>query len=234
MSTIETREKFVDALIHMNFEKEIRHIEKMFELFMRSFKFISTHEKELLTKQDYAKWSILLLFIRNLRILRCAYHAMLKGYYDVSIGIQRMAFENHLLMFFFMHKEEEAKKWWFGKRFKPKFLKEEVKERLSYDAVYGKLSKFVHANFETTRFFWEPVGKQGKQTSVWITDYIPKDFYHALHGLLLFGVSSLLIIIPTIFRDKFKDEPLIKEIRDFNAIDKVILKEALEKVREKG
>lgn len=221
--TIENEEKLVESLIRKDFRREIDHIGKMFELFMRSYTFICTHEDDLLSKEDYAKWSIFFLFIRNLRILRGAYHSMLNGYYEVSLAIQRIAFENHLLMYFFMHKPEEAKHWWSGKRYGLRKLKREARKSLSYDEVYGSLSEFVHANLEATRFFWKP---KGEETAIWTTDCVPKDFYRVLHGLLLFGVATLLIIIPTIFAGKFKDEPLLKDIREFNSLNKQILKEA--------
>lgn len=227
MLTIENEENLVGSLIRKDFEREVDHIEKMFELFMKSYSFICKHEDDLLSKEDYAKWSIFFLFIRNLRILRSAYHSMLNGYYEVSVAIQRMAFENHLLMYFFMLKPEEAKEWWSGKKYGVRRLKREARKSLSYDEVYGSLSDFVHANLEATRFFWKP---KGEETTIWTTDYVPKDFYRALHGLLLFGVATLLIIIPTIFAGKFKDEPILKDIREFNAINKQILKEALEKL----
>lgn len=228
MLTIENEEELVETLIRKDFEKEILHTEKMFELFMKSYSFICTHEQELLTKEDYAKWSVFVLFIRNFRILRSAYHSMFKGYYEVSIAVQRMAFENHLLMFYFMHREDEARKWWFGKRFKPRFLKKEVQERLSYKEVYGSLSEFVHANFKTTRFFWKP---KGKETTIWTTDYVQEDFFRALHGILTFGVATLLITIPTIFNGKFKEEPLLKNIMDFADLNKLVLKDAWKRVR---
>jgi len=225
--TIENEENLVESLIRKDFGREVDHIEKMFELFMKSYNFICKHEDDLLSKEDYAKWSIFFLFIRNLRILRSAYHSMLNGYYEVSVAVQRMAFENHLLMFFFMHKPEEAKEWWSGKRYGVRKLKREVRKSVSYDEIYGSLSEFVHANLKATRFFWKP---KGEETTIWTTDYVPEHFVSALLSLLLFGASTLLIIIPTIFAGKFKDESILKDIREFNAIKEQILKEALEKL----
>ena len=229
MSTIENEESLVESLIQKNFGVEEDHVKNMFKLFMESYRFICTHEDDLLSKEDYAKWSIFFLFIRNFRILRSAYHSMLKGYYEVSLAIQRMAFENHLLMYFFMRRPEEAEKWWSGHRFGLRKLKREARKNLSYDEVYGNLSELVHANLKATRFFWKP---KGEETTIWTTDYIPEDFYWALQGLLLFGVATLLIIIPTIFTDKFKDETLLKNIHEFNSLNKIILKNTLEEIKK--
>jgi hypothetical protein len=136
-----------------------------------------------------------------------------------------MAFENHLLMYFFMNKPDEAREWWFGKRYGVRKLKREARKTVSYDEVYGRLSKFIHANFEATMFFWKP---KGKGMTIWTTDYVPRHFYQALVSLLLFGTATLLVIIPTIFADKLKDAPIPKDIIEFNAINKQILKEASE------
>jgi len=229
MLTIENEENLVSSLIQKDFGTEINHLEKMFELFMKSYDFICTHEDDLLSKEDYAKWSIFLLFIRNLRCLRSAYHSMLKGYYEVSIAIQRIAFENHLLMYFFMHRPEEAKEWWFGKRYGLRRLKKEARKSVSYDKLYGELSQFVHANIETTRFFWKP---KDEETTIWTTDYVPEDFLRALIGLTIFGNATLLMIIPTIFGNKFKDEPLLKDILELNALCEQILEDSLNKLRK--
>ena len=228
MLAIENEENLVESLIRRDFGGEIRHLENMFELFMKSYNFICAHEDELLAQHDYANWSVFLLFIKNLRILRSAYNSMLKGYYEVSIAIQRMAFENHLLMYFFMHRPKEAEEWWSGKRYGLKRLKREARKRLSYDEVYGELSQFVHANFETTRFFWKP---KGKETTIWTTDYVPEDFCRALLGLSTFGIATLMIIVPTIFGHKFREEPLLRDIEELNASSKQILREAFEKLK---
>ena len=229
MLTIENEENLVSSLIQRDFGKEINHLNEIFELFIKSYNFICTHEDDLLSKEDYAKWSIFLLFIRNFRVLRSAYHSMLKGYYEASIAIQRIAFENHLLMYFFMHRPEEAKEWWFGKRYGLRRLKKEARKRLSYDEVYGELSQFVHANIETTRFFWKP---KDEETTIWTTDYVPEDFHRALVGLTIFGMATLLIIIPTIFGTKFKEEPLLKDILELNALSKQFLEDSLKKLKK--
>ena len=229
MLTIENEENLVGSLIQRDFGKEINHLKKMFELFIKSYNFICTHEDDLLSKEDYAKWSIFLLFIRNLRILRSAHHSMLNGYYEVSIAIQRIAFENHLLMYFFMHRPEEAKEWWLGKKYGLRRLKKEARKTLSYDEVYGELSQFVHANVETTRFFWKP---KDEETTIWTTDFVPIDFHRALIGLSTFGMATLSIIIPTIFGTNFQEEPLLKEIQELNTLSKQTLKDAFEKLKK--
>jgi len=95
--SIGNEEDLVEALIRKDFEKEINHMEKMFDLFLRTYDFICRHEKDFFTREDYAKHSIFLLFVRNFRILRSAFHSMIKGYYEVSSATQRLAFENHML-----------------------------------------------------------------------------------------------------------------------------------------
>ena len=222
-------ENAVDALTREDFEEEIQHIEKMFGLFFRIFKFFAKNSGEILTEHDYTKWSIVLLFLRNLRVLRCVHRSMLNGYYDVSVAMLRMAFENHLLMYFFLNREDEARKWWSGKRFTPKFLKKEVRESLSYDKVYRSLSELIHTNFKVTRFFSEP---RGEDLAVWITNYDSARFYQTLHGLLTFGAATLMVT-PMAFRDEFKIKHLVKEISEFVSLNKLILKSAQKKSLEK-
>lgn len=154
---------------------------------------------------------------------------MLNGYYDVSVAMLRMAFENHLLMFFFLDREEEARKWWSGKRFTPKFLKEEVRKSLSYDKIYGDLSELIHTDFKVTRFFSEP---KGKGMAVWITNYDPAHFCATLHCLLTFGVATLMITSKA-FREEFKKKHLVREISEFVSLNKLILKSAKKKNRKK-
>lgn len=124
-----------------------------------------------------------------------------------------------------MNNPEEAEEWWSGKRFGLRKLKREARKRLSYDAIYGNLSEFVHANFGTIRFFWKP---ESDTTAIWITDYVPEYLYMALHGLLIFGLATLLVIVPTIFSE-FPEEPLLKEIRDYDDKTKIVLEETLKK-----
>lgn len=224
---IDLGEDTVRILIRRDFQKEIKHAEKMFGFFLKIYRFLSRHSGDILTEHDYVKWSTLLLFMRNFRILRCAYRSMLNGYYDVSFAELRMAFENHLLMFFLSLREEEAKKWWYGKRFTPRFLKREVREKLSYDEVYKSLSNFIHTDFKITRFF---IKERGKALEVWVTEYDSKHFYGALQGLFSFGLATLMLIIK-VFRDSLKEETFENDIKDFNSLTKRILKDARKKAK---
>lgn len=227
--SIGNEEDLVEALIRKNFEKEIDHMEKMFDLFLRTYDFICRNEQDFFSKEDYAKHSIFLLFVRKFRILRSAYHSMLKGYYEMSSAIQRMAFENHMLMTYFVHRPEEAKKWFSGEKIGLRRLKREYRKHYSLEKTYGRYSNLVHANFETTHFFLKP--KVGEVT-IWTTDYVPADFYLALLGLSAFGIGTMLTILRTLFDKKHAKEPLLKEIGEFMANDKIILDEAFEKMKE--
>jgi hypothetical protein len=220
--TLTKAENATESVIRKNFDKEIAHSERMFELFLKSYRFITAHQDMLLSKDDYLRWSTFLLFIRNLRILRSAFHSMLNGYYEISMAIQRMGFENHLMMYFFMRKPEEAKNWWSGRRFGLRRIKREARKTLSYDQVHANLSEFIHTNFSTTTFFCE---FKGEGASVAVTDYSQKHFCLALQGLLVFGVATLLIIVPTMFYPDFKDDELVKEIETFDTSSKRIINE---------
>lgn len=227
--SIENEEKLVEALIRKNFEKEINHMEKMFDLLLRTYDFICRNEEDFFSKEDYAKHSIFLLFVRNFRILRSAYYSMLKGYYEMSSAIQRMAFENHMLMNYFVYRPEEAKEWFSGKKIGLRRLKREYRKHHSLDKLYGRYSNLVHTNFETTRFFLKP---KVKEVTIWTTDYVPTDFFLALVGLSAFGTVAILMILSTLFDEKHVKEPMLNEIRKFMANDKTILDEAFEKIKE--
>jgi len=227
--SIGNEEDLVEALIRKDFEKEISHMEKMFDLFLRTYDFICRHEEDFFTKEDYAKHSIFLLFVRNFRVLRSAFHSMMKGYYEVSSATQRLAFENHMLMNYFVHRPEEAEDWFSGKKIGLRRLKREYRKHYTLDKTYGRYSNFVHANFETTHFFLKP---KVKEVTIWTTDYVPVDFFLALIGLSAFGIGTMITILQSLFDKRYAKEPLLREIGEFMARDKIIFEEAFKKVKE--
>lgn len=83
-------------------------------------------------------------------IVRCAFNPCLEGYYDVSMALLRIAFENHLLLVYLSENEDEAKLWFEGKRFAPTFLRKHVDWR---DSLYRMMSEFVHSSFRSTLVF---------------------------------------------------------------------------------
>jgi len=227
---IEKGENKVAVLTQKDFQREIKHVGKMFDYFFKIFKFLTEHSGDFFTEHDYMKWSIMLLFLRNFRIFRCAYRAMLNGYYEVAIAMLRMAFENHLLMFFLLTREKEAENWWHGKKFAPRFLKSEVRKDWSYDTVYRNLSVLIHANFEVTKFFSNP---KDRDLAVWITNYNPKRFVESLHPLLYFGVGTLMIM-PMAFKDKLIFAyALTKEVQKLSSSTKRLLRNARKKYEKK-
>lgn len=93
-----------------------------------------------------SKLPILMLGIRNFRLLQSASHSIYNGFYDACLILLRQVYENNLLMQYLVNSEKEAEDWLKGKRFKPSFLREKAQDKTG---TYKFLSNsFTHANFE--------------------------------------------------------------------------------------
>ena len=105
------------------FKKELCFVKETSEVFLKTFEALSNQNVQEFTFSKDATYRV---SYRIFRILRCAFNASLEGYYDVSMALLRIAYENHLLMNYLSKNEKEAELWFRGKRFSPSFLKKNV------------------------------------------------------------------------------------------------------------
>ena len=88
---------------------------------------------------------------RIFRTARCSLKAALEGYYDVSMALLRIAYENHLLMKYLSEHENEAELWFRGRKFYVSFLRANVS--YSSNSLYQEMSGFVHCSFKSSLSF---------------------------------------------------------------------------------
>jgi hypothetical protein len=131
------------------FKKEVKFVEHLLNVFLKTFDvlgdLVDTNKE--FTNSENASYRIAW---KLFRIVHCAFNSSLKGYYDVSMALLRIAFENHLLLTYLSENEEEAKLWFKGKTFAPTFLR---KNRKWSDSMYRGMSEFIHSSFRSTLSF---------------------------------------------------------------------------------
>ncbi|MGD0979557.1 MAG: hypothetical protein ABR962_10520 [Candidatus Bathyarchaeia archaeon] len=131
-----------------DFGTELGFIEANSELFLKTFNILS---KDYYKRLSYSEGASYRISYRIFRIMRCAVSNSLEGYYDVTMALLRIAYENHLLMHYLSENEDEAKLWFKGKRFAPKFVREKVS--YSSNSLYQKMSECIHSSFKSTILF---------------------------------------------------------------------------------
>jgi len=142
-----------------DFKKELSFVREGSEVFLRTFEVLSNEKFQEFTRSKDATYRI---SYRIFRILRCAFNSSLEGYYDISMALLRIAYENHLLMNYLSKNEGEAKLWFEGKRFKPTFLRKHVS--YASDSLYHEMCEFVHSSFKSTLVFTEIENGKAKAT----------------------------------------------------------------------
>jgi len=125
-------------------------------LFLQTAKVMDDKVQDLSVSQDAAYRVTFRIF----RTVRCSLKAALEGYYDVSLAMLRIAYENHLLMKYLSEHEIEAELWFKGKRFRPKFLRANVS--YSSNSLYQEMSEFIHCSFKSSLSFTVFNGEQTK------------------------------------------------------------------------
>ena len=172
------------------FKKELSFIREASEVFLRTFEVLSNENVQEFTDSKDACHRI---SYRIFRILRCALNSSLEGYYDVSMALLRIAYENHLLMKYLSENEKEAGLWFRGKRFAPSFLRKSVS--YASDSLYQKMSEFIHSNFKSTLAFTEVEKGRTKAT---LGEYNKEQFKSALL-LMLMTVYTTLVWLSLVF-----------------------------------
>ena len=149
LSTLRKEELKTTRKTKKEFKKELSFVEHLLNVFLKTFKVlhVKVHEGREFTDSEDACFRI---SYRIFRIVYWAFNSSLEGYYDVSMALLRIAFENHLLLVYLSKNEKEAKLWFEGKRFAPAFLRKHVKWR---DSLYRDMSEFIHSSFKSTFAF---------------------------------------------------------------------------------
>jgi len=189
LNALKEREKEVAELTCKEFPETASLSENAIELLLNMIQ-IASDEKAVSTK-EHGGYSVFILANRSVRLLSCAHNAIVKGYYDVGMGILRFAFETHLLMNYLSNKNEEAKRWLDGKIFKPSYLKSKVTP--SYHEVYSLLSGFAHPNVSTCKsYFFDEIG--GEQSEFFIGGLKKTHFLYSAKHLIAIEWGTIALV----------------------------------------
>ena len=180
------------------FKKELSFVRKTSELFLRTFEVLSNENVEEFT---YSKDASYRISYRIFRILRCAFNSSLEGYYDVSMALLRIAYENHLLMRYLSENEKEAELWFRGRRFSPDFLRKNV--TYASDSLYQEMSEFIHSSFKSTFAF--TVIENGR-TKATLGEYSNEQFKNLLFLMLMTMTTTIIWLSLTFTQELMKNE----------------------------
>lgn len=174
------------------FRGELSFLRKTSELFLRTFNVLSDIDYHF----TYSKEASFRISYRIFRILRCAFKVSLEGYYDTSMALLRVAYENHLLVNYLSKNEREAELWFKGKTFKPTFLKENVS--YASDSLYRKMCEFIHSSFKSTLAFTITEDSRTKAT---LGEY-DKEQFRTVLLLLLMTMTTTIIWLSLTFAEE--------------------------------
>lgn len=180
------------------FKEELSFVRETSEVFLRTFGILSNENVQAFTKSKDATYRIA---YRIFRILRCAFNSSFEGYYDVSMALLRIAYENHLLMNYLSKNEKEAKLWFGGKRFSPTFLKRNVS--YASDSLYQEMSEFIHSSFRSTFTFTEMEKGRTKAT---LGEYNKERFENVLFLMFMTMATTIIWLSVTFAQELMKYE----------------------------
>jgi hypothetical protein len=178
------------------FRKELRFLTDTSELFLKTFEVLSKKDVQRFTHSQDASYRI---SYRIFRLLRCAIGCSLEGYYDVSLALLRIAYENHLLMNYLSKNEEEARLWFEGKRFAPSHLRQNVS--YASNSLYQEMSEYIHSSFKSTISF--TISESGR-TKATLGEYSRKQF-HSVLNLKLMSMATTIIWLSLTFAQELKE-----------------------------
>lgn len=147
MSLLRSQESETETMSRKDFPEKLIFLESLSELFLQTANSMDSRVQDLSISQDAAYR----ITFRIFRTVRCSLKAALEGYYDVSMALLRIAYENHLLMKYLSEHEKEAELWFRGKKFDARFLRSNVS--YSSNSLYQEMSGFVHCSFKSSLSF---------------------------------------------------------------------------------
>lgn len=180
------------------FKEELSFVKETSEVFLMTFEALSNQNVQDFTDSQDATYRV---SYRIFRILRCAFNSCLEGYYDVSMALVRIAYENHLLMNYLSKNEREAKLWFRGKRFSPTFLRKNVS--YASNSLYQEMSEFIHSSFESTFAFTE---KEKGRTKATLGEYNKEQFNNVLLLMLMTMITTIIWLSLTFAEELIKNE----------------------------
>ena len=180
------------------FKKELRFVRETSEVFLRTIEVLSNENVQGFT---YSKDATYRIAHRIFRILRCALNSTLEGYYDVSMALLRIAYENHLLLNYLSKNEREAKLWFEGKIFKAPFLRKNVS--YASDSLYREMCEFIHSSFKSTFAF--TVIENGR-TKATLGEYNKEQFKNVLLLMLMTMTTTIIWLSLTFAEELMKNE----------------------------
>lgn len=197
MSLLQSEETETVAKSKDDFAEKLSFVESISELFLQTFKVMDSKVQDLSISKDAAYRIAFKIF----RILRCSLKTALEGYYDVSMALLRIAYENHLLMKYLSENDEEAKLWFKGKRFSPLFLRKNVS--YSSNSLYQEMSEFIHCSFNSSLSF--TVVEEG-QTKATLGVYDKNQFDKSLLLIVMTLETTMIWLSITLAQELMDDE----------------------------
>jgi len=181
-----------------DFKNELDLVKEGSEVFLRTFDVLSNEKVQEFT---YSKDATYRISYRIFRILRCALNSSLEGYYDVSMALLRIAYENHLLINYLSKNNKEAKFWFKGKRFSPSFLRKNVS--YASNPMYQEMSEFIHSSFRSTFAFTQIEEGRTKAT---LGEYNKRQLENSLLLLLMTMTTTMIWLSLTFSEELMKNE----------------------------
>jgi len=197
MSLLRSEESEAVVKSKEDFAEKLGLVESISELFLHTTKVMDSKVQDLSISKDAAYRISLKIF----RILRCSLKAALEGYYDVSMALLRIAYENHLLMKYLSENEEEAELWFKGKRFSPNFLRKNVS--YSSNSLYQEMSEFIHCSFKST---WSFTVVEEGQTKATLGVYDKDQFDKSLLLILMTLETTMIWLSITLAQELMDNE----------------------------
>lgn len=197
MSLLRSEESETVVKSREDFAEKLSFVESISELFLQTFKVMDSKVQDLSIGKDAAYRITFKIF----RILRCSLKAALEGYYDVSMALLRIAYENHLLMKYLSENEEQAEFWFKGKRFSPSFLRKNVS--YSSNSLYQEMSEFIHCSFNSSLSF--TVVEEG-QTKATLGVYDKNQFDKSLLLIVMTLETTMIWLSITLAQELMDDE----------------------------
>jgi len=180
------------------FKKELSFVKETSEVFLKTFEVLSNENFQDFTASKDATYRI---SYRIFRILRCAFNSSLEGYYDISMALLRIAYENHLLINYLSKNEKEAKLWFEGRRFNATFLKKNVS--YASNSLYQEMCEFIHSSFRSTFAFTITENNRTKAT---LGEYNREQFKNVLLLMQMTMTTTIIWLSLTFAQELMKNE----------------------------
>ena len=159
---------------------------------------------------------VLVIGIRNFRLLQSASHSIYNGFYDICLILLRLVYENNLLMQYLTDNPKEAEDWLKGKRFMPSFLRKNANDKTG--AYQFLSSSFTHANVECLFSGFVSKIDGDKLTAKYFPEFNEQHAKFCLNMHIVIGWISLVHLQYAFKSDLWKFEEWKNRFADWNEI----------------